>query len=149
MPPYCGVPEVQALLPQRRYSADTEPSIDQVLLFCRQASAELDVVLTDVGVSTPVVEAQSPVAWAWLAQAAAYGAAMRAENAATGVVERNPRIDWLERQWALSTRALATGAVRFPDAGGTGGVDGSGPGSTTRWRPAARPPWFTRDMGSA
>lgn len=119
MAAYCDIATVQALLPQRRFAPDTEPSIDQVLGYCTNASAQLDALAADKGVTVPVDATASPVSYAWLRTASAYGAAMMSEAAAAAGRQgtgENPRLEWLERMWAMVQEQLMTGNVGLADA---------------------------------
>jgi hypothetical protein len=116
---YCDIAAVQGLLPQRRFAPDTEPSVDQVLMFCTNASGQLDALAADKGVSVPVDPTASPVAYSWLRTAAAYGAAMMSEAAAAAGRQgtgENPRLEWLERMWSMVQEQLMTGQVGLSDA---------------------------------
>ena len=126
---YCDIGAVQAHNAQRRYSAQTTPSTEQVLSFITSRAAELDVMLLDRGIAVPVTAA-SPASYAWLAAVNAYGAAADAEAAMfPASVERDetPHVTYLRKRWEEMTSALRDGAIslqdapRLPDSSGSRG----------------------------
>ena len=126
---YAGVAEVTALCPNLTINADSHPTLDQVLSFCRSRASELDAVLSGRGYATPVVEATSPIAFAWLRAASSYGAAADTEAASnplarsdTGSAE-TARLGYLLSRWKEMLLALRDGHVVLSDATTTGTTD--------------------------
>lgn len=139
---YCTIAEVQAHNAQRRYSAQTTPSTEQVLSFITSRAAELDVMLLDRGISVPVATT-SPAARAWLSAVNAYGAAADAEASMfPASVERDetPHVTYLRKRWEEMTTALRDGSIslqdapRLPDSTGSRGPRGiKGSDRATAW----------------
>lgn len=115
---YCDIDDVRGQIPQRRFDVQTTPTVDQVLRYCRNRSAELDAILRDRGYEAPVLEAVSPVGFGWLRSAATYGAAMDAESAGfpgQGDQGETPRLAFLRGQWERMVDQLRAGDVRLGD----------------------------------
>lgn len=115
---YADISHIQALNPARTYAAQTTPNIEQVLLYADLRSAELDAVLADMGISTPV-PATATVSFGWLRAACAYGAAADAEAAMfPGTVNRDQtgHLQYLQGRWDQMLDALTKGRVNLTDA---------------------------------
>lgn len=127
--------DVQGKLPQRRFEAETTPTIEQVLGFIEDRSRELDVYLGQNGYAVPAVEATSPVAWGWLKAAVGYGAAMDAESAAfpgQGDRGETPRLAFLRGQWERMIKALEDDSITLVDLPRDTGSDARTVRSRTR-----------------
>lgn len=145
---YADLADVQALVPQRRFAAQTTPTVDEVLRACTNRSAELDLAIVRRGYSLPLTEAASPLSYAWLRSACAYGAAMDAEAAgfpAQADVGETPRLAFLRRQWERMLGDLRDGAIDLADAGSP---DPEGLAAGFRYREADpdEAAWFRRDQ---
>ncbi len=145
---YADTADVQAQVPQRRFAAQTTPSTDDVLRYCTARSAEVDMALSQRGYTAPLVEATSPLAYAWCRSAVTYGAAMDAEAAGfpgQGDVGETPRLAFLRRQWERMLGQLQDGTVDLPDAP-SNNADGTGPGFRYREAEPDDDRWFRRDQ---
>ena len=143
---YADATDVRALLPQRTFDGDSTPSIDQVILFCTARSSELDGLLAGTGITTPILEETSPVAFAWCKAAVSYGAAADAEAAAVAKARSDEleanRLSYLAKRWQTMTDALIAGDVTLTDA-----PTASAESGRTRTRggfTGSTPPWTSR-----
>lgn len=143
---YSGIIDIQALIPQREFGADTTPTTEQVLGFIRNRSADLDSMLAARGYSTPIDLAVSPYAYAWCLACVSFGAAADAEASAVAIARVDDReasrLGYLVGEWERMTKALLSGDAVLTDATAAavagesartrGGFDGSTPPWTSR-----------------
>jgi len=109
---YCTISDVRAINPKRTYSATTTPTDTHVATFIDLIAADIDVILSSRGYTTPIT---TPAAFmTWLKLLNALGAAAMAEDAMfpeTTEKGSTPHASILRKQYDARLTKLQNGEI--------------------------------------
>lgn len=121
---YASVPDIRTMISIKTIDGQSDPSIQQVAQIINDVAADVDTVLSSGGYDVPV-STTATVAWGFLRQLNAYGAAMRVEaSGAKG--EKSEHLAFLERQFNRRWDQLIKGDISLA------GVEASAESSAPR-----------------